>query len=363
MSTNQLTSSAERVEPRRRLLALVKAEAFAPYVQRQGESYKLNVGDALWLEQNVNCQAACPVHTDAPRYIALVAGGDYDAAYAVNRQANVFPDILGRVCHRPCEDACRRGLVDEAVAICDLKRFAADNKSRVAEPAPQLEQRASGERVAVVGSGPAGLAAALDLAGWGYGVTVYEALQRPGGMLAVGVPPYRLPRRFVEAAVQEVRAVGAEVRLGVRVGEDVSLAKLKADHDAVLLAAGAHASLGLNVPGEEAEGVLRGLPFMVAINRQDSSLPQIEGRRVLVVGAAGGRRHVGLSPLAGRDAGHRGRGGCGGKRGRPFPLSGRAGASAGAGGARCRVRVRADRVGRARRERATSRCAAFWFRV
>ena len=289
MSEDQLTSKVGKVEPRRRLLALVKAEAFAPYVQRQGEKYKLNVGDAAWFWRNVNCQAACPVHTDVPRYIALIADGDCDAAYDVNREANVFPDILSRVCHRPCEDACRRGLLDEPVAICNLKRFAADCKSHIANRMSPLKLRTHDKRVAVVGSGPAGLAAALDLAGWGYEVTIYEALDKPGGMLAVGIPPYRLPRRFVEQAVEEVKALGVEIRLGVRVGEEVPLSELMADYDAVLLAAGAHAPLRLNVPGEDAEGVVHGLPFMHEVNAGGAgeghcTLPQIEGRRVLVVG-------------------------------------------------------------------------------
>jgi NADPH-dependent glutamate synthase beta subunit-like oxidoreductase len=289
LSEDQLTAKVGKVEPRRRLLALVKAEAFAPYVQRRGEQYRLNVGDAAWFWQNVNCQVACPVHTDVPRYIALIADGDCDAAYAVNQESNVFPDILSRVCHRPCEDACRRGLLDEPVAICNLKRFAADCKSHLADRRSSAQQRRHDQRVAVVGSGPAGLAAALDLAGWGYGVTIYEALDKPGGMLAVGIPPYRLPRPFVEQAVEEAKALGVEIRLGVRVGEKVPLSELMADYDAVLLAAGAHAPLRLNVPGEEAEGVVHGLPFMHEVNAGAAgegrcNLPQIEDKRVLVVG-------------------------------------------------------------------------------
>jgi len=284
-----MTSKAGKVDPRRRLLALVKAEAFAPYVQRRGEKHRLNVGDEGWFWENVNCQAACPVHTDVPRYIALIVDGDCDAAYAVNRAANVFPDILSRVCHRPCEDACRRGLFDEPVAICHLKRFAAECQSHIANRLSSVKRGIHDQRVAVVGSGPAGLAAALDLAGWGYGVTIYEALDKPGGMLAVGIPPYRLPRRFVEQAVEEVKDLGVEIRLGVRIGEEVPLSELMADYDAVLLAAGAHAPLRLNVPGEDAEGVMHGLPFMYEVNASGAgeasrTLPKIEGRRVLVVG-------------------------------------------------------------------------------
>jgi formate dehydrogenase major subunit len=258
-------------------------------VQRRGEQYGLNVGDAAWFWQNVNCQVACPVHTDVPRYIALIADGDCDSAYAVNQESNVFPDILSRVCHRPCEDACRRGLLDEPVAICNLKRFAADCQSHLTDRRSSAQQRRHDQRVAVVGSGPAGLAASLDLARWGYGVTIHEALDKPGGMLVVGIPPYRLPRRFVEQAVEEVRDLGIEIRLGVRVGEKVPLSELMADYDAVLLAAGAHAALRLNVPGEEAEGVVHGLPFMREVNvgaagEGRCTLPQIEDKRVLVVG-------------------------------------------------------------------------------
>jgi len=133
------------------------------------------------------------------------------------------------------------------------------------------------------------LVAALDLAKWGYGVTIYEALDKPGGMLAVGIPPYRLPRRFVEQAAEEVKDLGVEIRLGVRIGEEVPLPELMTDYDAVLLAIGAHAPLRLNVLGEDAEGVVHGLPFMYEVNAGGAgegrcTLPQIEGKRVLVVG-------------------------------------------------------------------------------
>ncbi|MFQ6033237.1 MAG: hypothetical protein ACE5KR_00035, partial [Candidatus Bipolaricaulia bacterium] len=159
-------------EPRYRLLALVKAEAFTPYVRRQGERLWLNIGDAQWFLENIPCQQACPVHTDIPRYIGLISQGDYDGAYEVNRRSNLWPAILGRICPHPCEAACRRGLIDQPVAICNLKRAAADYRTRTESAEPGRGPALHGDRaVAIIGSGPAGLTAAHDLANLGYPVT------------------------------------------------------------------------------------------------------------------------------------------------------------------------------------------------
>lgn len=271
--------------PRRyRLLALVKAEAFTPHVQRHGEKLQLNVGDEKWFRENIPCQQACPVHTDIPRYIALIAQGDYEGAYAANKQSNLWPAILGRVCHRPCEAACRRGLKDRPVAICHLKRAAADFSSAQSLKVEGLKPSARGKKIAIVGSGPAGLAAAHDLAALGHAVTIYEAHNEAGGMLSLGIPPYRLPRQFTQEAIAEIKKLGVEIMTRRRVGQDIKLEDLMARYDAVLLAVGAQRSLKLNIPGEEAEGVLGGLEFMMEVNVGRRPGRSLQGKRVAVIG-------------------------------------------------------------------------------
>ena len=276
-----------RDEPRYRLLALVKAEAFTPYVQRQGEKLHLSVGDAQWFRENIPCQQACPVHTDIPRYIGLIAQGDYDGAYEVNRRSNLWPTILGRVCPHPCEAACRRGLIDQPLAICNLKRAAADYRTRAESAEPSRRPVPHGDRtVAIIGSGPAGLTAAHDLANLGYVVTVYEALEEAGGMLWAGIPPYRLPREFVREAVEELEGLGVEIKLGVKIGRDIELEDLLARHDAVLLAAGAQRPVKLGIPGEGAAQVIPGLEFMYKVNTGGGQGPGLDlrGKRVAVIG-------------------------------------------------------------------------------
>jgi len=277
----------ERKQPLRpkRLLALVRAEAFTPHVQRKGDMLRVHPGDDEWFKQNISCRWACPVSTDIPRYLALIAEGRFEEAYYVNKQANLFPEILGRVCHRPCEAACRRGLVDEPVAICHLKRFAADEVLRRREGMRStLESpEARKGRVAVVGSGPAGLAAAWELRLRGYDVKVYEAQEEPGGLLFWGIPPYRLPKGLVKRAISELCALGIEV-ITKRKIEREELDGLLSKHDAVLLALGAWRSLRLGIPGEEARGVIDGLLFMREVNGGRGEALKVGGKKVAVIG-------------------------------------------------------------------------------
>jgi formate dehydrogenase major subunit len=244
------------------------------------KKYRLQRADAGWWKENIGCLKACPAHTNVPDYIARIAEGDFQAAFNLNRKANVFPAILGRVCMHPCEENCRRRHLDASVAICALKRAAADHK-RPAERSESHLLFPKKQRLAVVGAGPAGLTTADDLARLGYPVTVFEALPVPGGMLNVGIPPYRLDRRVIQAAIEELAALGVDIRLDTPVGKAVTLAQLQARYDAVLIAAGAHEAIKLNIPGEGLRGVLHGVTFMRKVNLHE----EIHlGRRVAVIG-------------------------------------------------------------------------------
>lgn len=227
------------------------------------------------------CQNSCPAGIDVPRYIANVQQKAFDEAVEVIRATNPFPAVCGRVCDHPCEAKCRRGTFDEPVAIKSLKRFAADwemkrgHRSRPSVCAP------SGKRVAVVGAGPAGLSAAYYLAQGGHSVTVYEALPVAGGMLAVGIPDYRLPKDVLAFEVEEIRRAGVEIKLNTRVGRDISFDRLRSENDAVFVSVGAHNDQKLGIPGEDLEGVLSAVEFL----RNVSLGKEVKiGRRVAVVG-------------------------------------------------------------------------------
>ena len=236
------------------------------------------------------CKATCPADTSAQGYIALIADGQYEEALEVIRQYNPFPATVGRVCTHPCEEECNRGNVDQPVAICALKRFVADwvyardNGSSVTSQEPSdatTETSPSGgaKRVAIVGSGPAGLTAAAFLARMGYLVTVFEALSVPGGMMRVGIPSYRLPRSVLRREIDDILALGVELKLLSPISDIDTL--FDEGYEAVFLAVGAHEPRHLGIPGEDADGVHYGVPFLRMVNLGEIvSL----GKRVVVVG-------------------------------------------------------------------------------
>jgi NADPH-dependent glutamate synthase beta subunit-like oxidoreductase len=226
-----------------------------------------------WFDDNVPCKRACPVLTNAGRYVAAIAAGDDDLAYRIARLPNPFPSICGRVCAAPCELACRRGTIDEPIAIRALKRFACERHGvesgsgdrTWAEAIPSMPSRS--ERIAIVGAGPAGLACAHDLATYGYRPVVFEAQDRPGGMMVLGIPSYRLRRDVMQDEIRAILDMGVELRTGVRLGADFSLASLKDDGFAsVFLGIGAMRARDLAIPGVELDGVLKAVDFLLNAN-------------------------------------------------------------------------------------------------
>jgi NADPH-dependent glutamate synthase beta subunit-like oxidoreductase len=210
------------------------------------------------------CRRACPAGTDWPRALALLADEKTVEAWQMIRQANPLPGICGRVCYHPCETACNRGKFDEAVSIQALERFTADSSFDLTPETPQIEKRRG--RVAIVGSGPAGLSAAYFLARTGYRVTIFEAESDPGGMLRLGIPSYRLPREVLNREIELIAALDVDFQLNTQIGSDLDLEKFWQRHDAVFIATGAHCSRSLEIPGEDETGVRTGLGFLKAVN-------------------------------------------------------------------------------------------------
>ena len=225
------------------------------------------------------CQHTCPVELDIPGYVSLIKEGKFLEAYCLIKQRNPFPSICGRVCHHPCESKCRRGQVDEPVAIRDLKRFVADYAAELGiEYVPEVKVRRE-ERVAIIGAGPAGLSAAWDLALEGYPVTVFDALPVAGGMLAVGIPEYRLPKDILEREVEAVARLGVDIRLNTRIDDIESLQK--DGYQAVFIAVGAHKGDKMEIPGEELGGVYDATDFL----REANLGKKVKvGKRVAVIG-------------------------------------------------------------------------------
>ncbi|MHB8674081.1 MAG: FAD-dependent oxidoreductase [Candidatus Limnocylindrales bacterium] len=234
------------------------------------------------VDDRAPCQIACPAGTDAGRYVGMIAAGRYDDAYAVSAEVNPFPSVCGWICTAPCEAACRRGTLDEAIAIRTLKRFAVEH-GHLPTAAPPSARRSA--PVAIVGGGPAGMSAAYYLARLGYPVTVFEAMPVPGGMMAIGIPEYRLPREVLQAEIKRILDLGVELRLDQAMGRDLSLASLESDgYRAVFLATGASKSRRLDVPGDDLAGVIPATRFLRDVNL--GAGPRLAGPVVVVGGGS-----------------------------------------------------------------------------
>jgi heterodisulfide reductase subunit A-like polyferredoxin len=225
------------------------------------------------------CMDACPVHTNVPGYIKLIAEGEFKEAYKLIRETNPLPACVGRVCYAPCQEVCNRGEIDEPLCIRDLKRVPSDQWNIEELEVPVVAE--TDKKVAIVGSGPAGLAAANDLALHGHSVTIFEALPEPGGMLRVGIPEYRLPKEILRQEIGYIQKLGVEIKTGVQVGKDITLEKLKKDYDAVFVAIGAHGGMKLGVEGEDIPGVMEGIEFLRAASLGEKVNV---GKKVVVIG-------------------------------------------------------------------------------
>ncbi len=269
--------------------------------------YKTVVPDAEFWKRMIPCQAACPVRTDAGKYVQLIAEGQFEQAYLVARSPNPLASICGRVCAAPCEDNCRRGKIDAPVSIRALKRFICekygiesllpdtqdtllqgtpDAGNRIAWHLPELlRTRARGktpQKVAVIGAGPAGVACAHDLALMGYRVTVFESSESLGGMLTHGIPEFRLPRSVIDKEIEKIVGLNVDVRLNLPVSTDFGIQELRnAGYDAVFIGIGTQQGRDLKIDGADLDGVIKAIDFLLNINR---GYRTDLGRRVVVIG-------------------------------------------------------------------------------
>jgi NADPH-dependent glutamate synthase beta subunit-like oxidoreductase len=243
--------------------------------------FPTDVSDPRYYHKVVDCQWACPAHTNVPEYIRLIAQGRFTDAYLLNRESNVFPGILGRTCDRPCEPACRRGRVDgKPVAICRLKRVAADRRGDISAVLPKAPATKNGKRVALVGAGPASLTVCNDLAPLGYECVIFEQLDRPGGLMRTNIPSFRLPPRVLDEEVAMIVDMGVEVRYGTRVESLRWL--MEQGFDAVFVGSGAPKGKELELPGRrESDRIFIGIEWLESVHF--GHIDSI-GERVLIIG-------------------------------------------------------------------------------
>jgi NADH-quinone oxidoreductase subunit F len=242
-----------------------------------------------------SCQHICPLEQDVSCYIGLIAQGNFEEAIKIVRKENPLPLICGRVCDTPCEAKCKAGDGGDPISIRALKRFLADYEMNHDLPIAESPKNERDERAAVIGSGPAGLSCAYYLTMEGYKVTVFESLPTPGGMLAVGIPGFRLPKEVLNWEIERMMRLGVEIRTNTRVGKDILLSELKEDYDAIFIATGAHKGLRMKVPGEDSGGVLDAVEFLRDFNLGR----EVEiGDRVIIVG--GGNSAIDAARVAKR---------------------------------------------------------------
>jgi len=233
-------------------------------------------------QQTSPCKAQCPAHIDVQGYVNLAAKGKFEEALALIKKASPFPSICGRVCHHPCETHCSRGDIDQSVGIHGIERFIADLDLKAGKRYMPRIKDPKEDRVAVVGSGPAGLTCAYYLAIKGYPVTVFEKAAKPGGMLTAGLPSYRLPADVVEAEIQHIRDMGVTIKTGIEIGTDLTVAQLRKDgYKAIFVAVGTQECIQLGIEGEDLEGVYPALDYLGQINRGEKVAL---GKNVAVIG-------------------------------------------------------------------------------
>ena len=242
-----------------------------------------DVSNPDYYHKVVDCQWACPAHTDVPEYIRKIAQGQFTDAYMQNRESNIFPGILGRVCDRPCEPACRRGRTNEApVAICRLKRVAADHRDEdISHLLPIIPEKKNGKKIALIGAGCASLAVANDLMPVGYECTIFEALAEPGGLMRSNIPSFRLPAPVLNEEIEYIVDMGVDLRLNHPIKSMKAL--LDEGYDAIFVGTGAPKGKELNLPGrqEGSANIHIGIAWLesVAFGHLDSI-----GKRVLIIG-------------------------------------------------------------------------------
>ena len=231
------------------------------------------------LEIPVPCVNLCPAGVDIPGYMALVGAGRCDDAIRLIRKDNPFPTACAYICEHPCEARCRRRMIDDAINIRGLKRYAVDHAGVVPNPpcAPP-----TGKKVAVIGGGPSGLSCAYYLALMGHSVTIYEERKQLGGMLRYGIPSYRFPRKLLDREIESILSTGIQVYTGMTVGKDIWLEKLQHEYDCVYIAIGAHQDKKVGIPGEDSRNVMSAVVMLRAIG--DNNMPNFHGKQVVVIG-------------------------------------------------------------------------------
>lgn len=247
--------------------------------------YSITVPDKDYFDTNIPCRTACPIHTECGRYVQAIGISRDEEAYLLARAPNPFAYVLGRICAHPCEDKCRRGKIDESIAICALKRYATDRHNLGAGHDPVRKKlpppARRDKRVAVIGAGVCGLTCAHDLALLGYSVEVFESAPVPGGMLYLGIPQFRLPREIIKMEVDNILSMGVTLHTRVTIGRDISFSDLRSKFDSVLLSTGLNKGRELSIPGAHHAGVYSGIDFLINVNLGF----EIElGKRVVVVG-------------------------------------------------------------------------------
>ena len=240
-----------------------------------------NTSHPDYFHKVVDCQWACPAHTDVPEYIRLIAQGEFSDAYMLNRESNVFPGILGRVCDRPCEPACRRRRVeDDPVAICRLKRVASDHRDDISDRLPTAPSKTNGKKIALIGAGCASLTVANDLVPLGYEVTIFEALDTTGGLMRTNIPQFRLPPKVLDEEINYIVDMGVNLKLNHRIE---SMQKLLNDgFDAIFVGTGAPRGKELKLPGRyETNNIYIGIDWLESVAFEHTSSI---GKKVLIIG-------------------------------------------------------------------------------